>query len=224
MKVLIFDTGPIISLALNNLLWVLDPLKQKFQGEFLVTPKVREELIDKPMNTKKFKFEAIQVKELFNKKVLEEAEEKKEMAEMTERMLFYANNIFQAWGSYIKIVHEAEMQSLAMAKIKEAEALVVDERNIRMMVEDPERLAEIMKKKLHTRIKIDAANLNKFRQMVSGIKIIRSIELVSLGYKMGIFDRFQAEKKDLLDALLWGVKLNGCSVSEVEIDQLLTTL
>lgn len=219
IKTLVFDSGAIISLALNSILWILDPLKHRFQGEFLITPKVRDELIDKPMKTKKFKLEAIQVNEYLSKQILEEVEEKKELIDMTERLLFYANNSFQAWGNYMKIVHEAEMESLALAKIKEAQALVVDERNTRMLVEDADTLVMILKRKLHTNIKVDRANLRKFQQMVEGVKIIRSVELVTIGHKLGLFDKYKIEKRELLDALLWGVKLNGCSVSEHEIKQ-----
>jgi hypothetical protein len=220
-KNLVFDSGAIISLALNNLLWVLDPLKHRFEGEFLITNLVKQEIVDKPMSTKKFKFESIQVKDLIDKHVIGEVVEKKELIEMTERLLFYANNSFQAWGNYIKIVHEAEMQSLALTKIKEASALVVDERNVRMLVEDAEMFLKILKNKLHTNVKVDQDNLRKFHQMVKGIRVIRSLELVTIAYELGMFDNYKADKKDVLDALLWGVKLNGCSVSENEINELL---
>ena len=59
MKCLVFDSGPIISLTTNNLLWILEPLKNKFKGRFVITEGVRKELIDKPLTTKKFKFEAL---------------------------------------------------------------------------------------------------------------------------------------------------------------------
>ena len=71
MKSMIFDTGPIISLALNNLLWVLDPLKKKFKGNFYITKSVKKEIIDRPLNSKKFKFEALQVLHLYEKNVIE---------------------------------------------------------------------------------------------------------------------------------------------------------
>jgi predicted nucleic acid-binding protein len=219
-KSLVFDSGAIISLALNNLLWILEPLKQKFQGDFLICPAVRNEIVEKPMATKKFKFEAIQVKDLLDKDVVSEVAERKDLSEMTERMLFYANNSFQAWGNYIKIVHEGEMQSLALVKLREASALVVDERNMRILIEDPEMLARIMKSRLHTNIKIDWENLKKFQQMIKGAKAIRSLELAALAYEMGLFSRYNTDKKELLDALLWGIKLNGCSVSEDEINEL----
>ena len=224
MKHLVFDSGPIISFTMNNLLWALDPLKHRFEGEFLITPKVKEEIVDKPIQTKKYKLEAIQVRQQIEKQVITEVKEKKELSDLTERLSFYANNIFQAWGSYIKIVHEGEMQSLALAKIIEAEALVVDERNVRILIEDPEGLATIMKSKLHTNIKIDRQNLKKFQQMTKGIRIIRSLELVIIAYQLGVFDDYKTQKKELLDALLWGIKLNGCSVSEREIEEISTTV
>ena len=32
MKTLVFDAGPIISMTMNNLLWLLKPLKKQFDG------------------------------------------------------------------------------------------------------------------------------------------------------------------------------------------------
>jgi predicted nucleic acid-binding protein len=220
-KSLVFDSGAIISLALNNLLWILEPLKQKFGGDFLICPAVRDEIVKKPMSTKKFKFEAIQVKDLIDRQVISEIAEKKDLSEMTGRMMFYANNSFQAWGNYIRIVHEGEMQSLALVKLRMASALVVDERNVRMLIEDAEMLARVMKSRLHTHIKIDWENLKKFQQMTKGIRAIRSLELAAIAFELGLFDRYDTEKKELLDALLWGIKLNGCSVSENEIDEVI---
>ena len=64
VKALVFDTGPIISLAMNNLLWVLVKLKEKFSGDFYVTPGVKRECVDKPLLGKKFKFEAMRTLKL----------------------------------------------------------------------------------------------------------------------------------------------------------------
>jgi hypothetical protein len=58
---LVFDSGPIISLSTNNLLWILPKIKEKFDGEFLITPAVKRECVTRPLETKKFKFEALQV-------------------------------------------------------------------------------------------------------------------------------------------------------------------
>ena len=52
MRSIIFDTGPIISLTMNNLIWTLKHLKRQFKGDFLITPAVKKELIEKPFRTK----------------------------------------------------------------------------------------------------------------------------------------------------------------------------
>ncbi len=56
------------------------------------------------------------------------------------------------------------------------------------------------------------------------MKLIRSVELVSVAYELGLLDKYLVNvpnpKKTLLEAVLWGVKLNGCSVSEREIEEI----
>lgn len=54
MRALVFDTGSIISLVTNNLLWILPPLKKQFRGDFLISEAVKGEIIDHPLKTKKF--------------------------------------------------------------------------------------------------------------------------------------------------------------------------
>ncbi len=54
--------------------------------------------------------------------------------------------------------------------------------------------------------------------------MIRSVELVSVAYELGLLNKYLVDvpnpKKTLLEAVLWGVKLNGCSVSEREIAEI----
>ena len=71
MKSLVFDAGPIISLASNNLLWLLRPLKKEFNGKFYITHYVKKEIVDRPLEIKRFKFEAIQVERMIDKGVLD---------------------------------------------------------------------------------------------------------------------------------------------------------
>jgi len=58
------------------------------------------------------------------------------------------------------------------------------------------------------------------------LRVIRSIELVTIAYELGILNRYMSIEEEsfvrnvrdeLLEGVLWGVKLNGCSVSEDEI-------
>ena len=70
MKTLFFDAGPVISMTMNHILWVLKKLKKQFNGNFFITEMVKKELVDKPLRTKRFKLEAIQTIQQINSKVL----------------------------------------------------------------------------------------------------------------------------------------------------------
>ncbi|MBI2541499.1 hypothetical protein HYV80_02210 [Candidatus Woesearchaeota archaeon] len=224
MKSLIFDAGPVISLTMNNLLWILEPLKKKFGGKFYITEAVRKELIDRPLETKKFKFEAIQVEKLIENGILEIADNSV-IREKTPMLLNTANEIFKAYKNNIQIVHFAEMSVIAAAVSLNADAIAIDEKTTRYLIENPKIVAEILKKTLHTPIAINESNLKEFNTMAENIKIIRSIELVAIAYEQGILNSFITKipdaRKSLLESVLWGVKLSGCAVSKEEIEQIL---
>ena len=224
MKSLIFDAGPIISLATNNLLWILEPLKREFDGKFYITEAVKRELVDRPLETKKFKFEAIQVEKLIEDGILEVINNNLIM-EKTPRLLKIANEIFKAYDYSMRIVHFAEISVIAAAVSINADAIVIDEKTTRFLIENPKMIIEILRKTLHTPISINENNLKEFNLFVKGIKAIRSIELVAIAYEHGLLDSYVTKipnaKKNLLESVLWGVKLNGCAVSEDEIEQIL---
>lgn len=229
MKSLVFDAGPIISMTMNNLLWLLEPLKTQFKGEFYITEAVKREIVDRPLNTKKYKFEALQVMQQISKDVLKIYSDE-DIKAKTEELMELANNSFKAKGQYIKVVHYAEMEALAACIKLGSAALVCDERTTRYLIESPDKETERLRRKLHTKIRINHDNLNKFKEMVKGLKVIRSIELVTIAYEHGLLNLFTTEKeremipdlnRTLLDAVLWGVKLQGCAVSSKEIEDII---
>ena len=223
MKSLIFDAGPIISLATNNLLWILEPLKKNFSGKFYITEAVKKELVDRPLEIKKFKFEAIQVERLIENGTLEIIGNNF-INQETPSLLDTANEIFRAFNNYMRIVHFAEMSVIAAAKSINADAIVIDEKTTRFLMENPKTLEYILKKTLHTSIDINQNNLKEFRNKTIGIKTIRSVELATIAFEQGILNDYITKipdaKKNLLESVLWGVKLNGCAVSKSEIDQI----
>jgi len=220
-KCIVFDTGPIISLAMNSLLWVLEPLKKNFRGNLYITRVVKRELIDRPLESKRFKFEAMRVLSYFSKNVIQMVENEKITAK-TNYLMDIANKIYSAKGNYMQIVHKGEMEALAAAILLDASAFVVDERTTRMLIENPDILKNIMEKKLHTKLQINKKNLEEFMKETSNIKLIRSTELALVAYKLGLLDQYLPKipnpKKELLESMLWGIKLNGCSISRREID------
>jgi predicted nucleic acid-binding protein len=228
MKSLVFDTSTIISIAMNNLLWVLPELKKRFKGEFYIAQAVKEEIIDVPLRGKRYKLEAMQVLSLMGAgdiKVYKNSRKRK------EELLDLANHIFKSRDTWIKIVHEAECDSLAVAIDLNAEAYAIDERNTRMLIENPESLGQLLERKLHTSIFTDKPNLEKFKDMVKGLKIIRSSDIMTVAYELGIMNEYMRKeekqianidlKKNLLDGLLWGLKLKGCSITDNEINEII---
>jgi hypothetical protein len=226
MRTLVFDTSSIISLATNNLLSTLEPLKKQFNGRFLITQSVHQELIENPLNSKRYKLEALMIEDLFKEGILEVYEDytlKKEALKLLDSL----NRIFTSRNQDIKILDLAEVESFMLAKKIQSEAYVVDERTIRLIVENPNIVGNILKKKLHTKININFDNLQMIKKSSKDVKIIRSIELMLIAYKMRLFDKYTSRDKkksqEFLDGLLWALKLHGASITEDEINQLLNS-
>jgi hypothetical protein len=221
MKALILDSGPLINFAMNGLLDLLEELKKKFNGKFLITKKVYYEVVERPSEIQRFELGALQIKALVEKKVLEfpssiEIDEsilERETQELTD----IANHYLQAAGSWIKIVSDAEMSCLALSdeltKIGIENMIAIDERTTRLLSERPQNLERIMSEKLHQRVLLVAKDF----QMFSKYKFVRSSELVFVAHKKGLA-HLQGSKA--LEALLFATKYKGSSISFEEIEVL----
>jgi predicted nucleic acid-binding protein len=221
MKSIVFDSGTIINLALNNMLWILGPLKKRYKGEFYITPQIKKEIIDVPFQIKRFKLESLQIQNEINKGVLTVYEE--DLTNEIDNLTFLANELISAKGTSLKLIDAGEISGLVLTKKINAEAFFVDERTTRLLVESPETLAKIFREKLHTKIKLNSDNLKIIKQTFSNIPILRSTELGIAAYEMGILKDYAlgGKNKEVLDAVLWGFKLHGCSISENEINEAL---
>lgn len=223
MKSLVFDAGPIISLTTNNLLWLIQKLKQRYGGDFLIPKEVQYELVDKPLEIKIFKFEALEVMNEIRKGNLKVVSEPKIQA-LKQELLSMANGCYSAKGVSIKLVHEGEMASLATALVYNSDAVVIDERTTRELIENPEGLARLMEKRLKTKVTINSACVDRIREKIGGLKIIRSVELAMAGFELGWFDEYLPLDKDarktLIEAILWGIKMRGAAISQEEIDRI----
>ena len=218
MKYLIFDSGPLINFSMNGLLLLLRRLRKSFDGEFLITKEVKKEIIDTPLNIKRFELGALELKELFEDNVIKHAdineEQVNELRRKREELMNTANSIFQANGKSIHILDKGECAALALAVIlKKPSVIVIDERTTRMLCENPENLRKLFEKKFHIPVKANRKNYELFKDF----KIIRSTELVYIAHKKGLI-----ELKNPLayEAMLWGVKYKGCSVSYEEINEM----
>ncbi|MEM0465601.1 MAG: hypothetical protein QXW97_02780 [Candidatus Pacearchaeota archaeon] len=217
-KYIIFDSGPLINFAMNNMLGILIKIKESFSVEFLITKEVKQEIIDYPITLKKYEYEALQLQDIFNKGIIKHAnltdEQINELRKIREEIMNLANSTFYTNKNNIPLLEKGECAALALSVIiKEPNIIAVDERTTRMLCESPENLKKLLENKFHTKIMARKENYEFFKRF----KIIRSTELAYISYKKGFF-----EIKDTrtLDAALWALKLHGCSISEIEIEQM----
>src|SRR3989338_9554982 len=189
MKTIVFDTGPIISLTLNNLCHILDELKKKTDVVFYIPPKVKRELVDRSIETRKFKFEALQV--LYHiKKGTIYVYDNKNLHPKAKYLLDLANSCYSIDRRNVEIVHYAEMQAVAAALILNAPVVVIDERTTRLLIEDPKRLHKILMHKLNPRVVPNMKNIGIFRNEMKNLKVIRSAEIVAIAYEKGLLDKY----------------------------------
>jgi predicted nucleic acid-binding protein len=216
-RYLIFDSGPIISLSMNGMLYILEELKKNFDGEFIITPQVKNEVVDKPLKIKKFEFEAVRVAYLIEKGILKLSSSivpNDKLNEETARIKNQVNSQFYSDNKNIELIQEGEAACLALANLCNCKnLLVVDERTTRLLVESPESLKKIMENKLHTRIK----TRGNF-EFLKNIQVIRTAELLFIAYKKNLLGL----KKDklTLDSILYASKFKGTAISTKEIEEI----
>jgi len=218
-KCIIFDAGPLINFGMNGILLLLKNLKKEFKGKFIITPTIKKEIIDNPEKIKRFEFEALQLKELLNEKIIElpklTKQEQKELEKTTNDFIGLANSIFKAKGKNLHLIDKGEAEVLALATIlKQPCVLAIDERTTRMLCENPENLKKLLEKKLHTKIQFNKKNSIFFRNF----KIIRSTELV---YMLNKKKLIQIKDPRAYEAMLYAMKYKGTSISENEIKQMI---
>src|SRR3989338_10425535 len=221
MKKVITDSGPIISFALNSMLWVMERAKEKYGIQFYITKEVKRELVDTPLESKKFKLEALQVLSLIRNGTIELLNHQ-EIDNISSHLLNLANTSLYARGKNLSIVHMAEITAIAAYLHYNADAVMIDERTTRYLIERPEKLRYLLSHRLHTPVTIEQKNLSELRKKTKTVKFIRSAEFMAVSFEKGILNSLlpglPAQKEILLDALLWGMKLNGCAISEKDLE------
>ena len=108
MKILIFDSGTIINFAMNGMLDVLEQLKKNFDGKFIITSPVKFEIIDRPVKVPRFELEALRIKDLLDRKIIEMPSalnvDETEIQRETQKLLAIANHLIHEGTQTINIV------------------------------------------------------------------------------------------------------------------------
>lgn len=220
-KVLIIDSGTLITLAMNGLLDVLSEFKKTFEGKFIITNEVKYEVIDHPIEVQRFELDALRVQNLIDSGVLELPDSVEisndAIKKKTRELMEIANHSVRIIDRWMKIVSDAEISCLALSyelEKKGFETLVaIDERTTRMLIEKPENLEKIMSEKMHHKVEVVTNKLKAFESF----RIIRSSEIVFVAFKKGLIN---IKGKKALEALLYATKFKGASISFEEINEL----
>lgn len=217
-KFLIFDAGPLISMTMAGLLDVLEKLKENFDGEFVITPTVKKEVVDRPLKIKKYALEGVKIQDLLDRKILRLSSDFVSNSSLSKKRNEILKRINSAFISdenkKIELIHSGEAECLAFSKLCGVKNLIViDERTTRLVAEAPGKLENLMEKKLHTKIEV-VGNFD----FVKDVKFVRSAELMFLAYKKNLFE--MKKSKTLLGAVLYGLKFNGTAISSDEIEEM----
>jgi len=221
MKAIIFDSGTLISFAMNGLFEEIRSLRKVFDGKFLITQDVKREIIDKPITIKRFELEALRLNQLLEEKILEMPTsvgiKDSDISKKTNEFMQVANSLFYTKGKEVKILDSGESSCLALSQLLNEKAisnvLAIDERTIRVLLEKPENLTKLLQRKINSSIKIKSSNYKIFK----GFKVIRSVELVYVLYKKGLI---KIKSPNVLGALLYAMKFKGCAISSQEIEEI----
>ena len=225
-KALFFDAGPIITLVMSRLIWILPKLKEKFGGKFYITPGVKTELVERPLGIKRFEFEALQVMKLIRDGTLEVYD--KVPKSRVEQLQNLANSSFKIKNKNMDIIQTGEMEAVTCALQTNASAVVMDERTLRLLIENNKEMEKLLEIRFKKDVQVNKDKMNDFSNQLKNIKIVRSIELVAVAYKLGMLNHYMPKqrggKNTLLDSVLWAAKYNGSAVTEQEIKEMKETL
>ncbi len=221
--ILFFDAGPLITLTMARLLWILKPLKSIFGGKFYITQAVYEEVVTKPGSIKRFAYESLEIQKLLKEGIIElyPTVPKTKVASLTtlSNKLYTVNG-----GKWLEIIQAGEMETVVASQKRGLKTIVMDERTMRLLIEDCKALKSLLERRSRKKVNAHAQNITQFTQGIGKIPIIRSIELAAVAFSKGLLDSYLPSgtraREVLLDAILWDTKYNGCAVTEHEIAEL----
>ncbi len=211
---LFFDSSTLISMAITCSLPLLRKLKQSYDGKFYITESVYGETISRAMQSLRFRYEGYRVKELIDDKIIEVYPDKHLAGDINE-LMNTINHTYFAEGKPLNIVQLGEMSAIIAGFEEKTDAIAVDERIARLLIENTDLLKPWLEHKLHTKVTINEETMKKWFPRVSNKFVpLRSAEFAVTAWKKGIF----GDNKDVLYGLLWALKFAGCAITEQEID------
>ncbi len=230
-KFLPTDTNVLISLGANCLSWVLKKLHETKKVVFLITEDVYRELIDRPFKYDYLKLEIFRYIDLIDSGVIRIVDH--DITNIAHKLGELANNTYFSHDKSIKILHKGELSLLAIAKMYNLKFISSDEVILRLFLERPLELKNLLERRLHTYVDFSRRNWERVIDFIGRkIRVIRSAELLYYAFKIGLFNnKINIIRKHIRNAryhylrgLLYAVKNKGCGISGNEIEAYLRTL
>lgn len=214
-KRVVCDSSALISMSINCMLPVLVELSEKV--DFVIPESVLDEVITVPRDNKKYKLSALRFSALIETDVMSV---EKPDAESTREIRDAANSIFWIKHKPLRILHEGEAEALVLAK--DNGVLLIDERTLRFLVENPEGMKGLLQRRMNREVYENRDNMKAFQGLSKEVPIIRSSEIIAVAYETGLLEKyFSGEGREVLESCLWALKFSGCSLTREEIDDYL---
>ncbi len=213
------DASSLISLTsscLENLLYFF---RDNFHTKFLIPQSVHYEAIERPLSfkTKVHAFSALRIQDMIHDGTIELVKE--DLQTETNELLALGNSIFYARGKPVHILHLGETEMLALTNRLQTDALLMDERTTRILVEDPVSMKNHLEHEFGTHIMVNKKNLSDFSSKMRELSVIRSTELLFVAYENGFLSNFEGIEAKAAEAALHKLKYSGCAVSFKEINK-----
>jgi len=218
MASIIFDASTLISLSDTCNASVLRFLQERVDGKFYITPGVQNEIIGRPMGIRKYEASALRLKNLLDDGVLQLLDTPNLQTE-TKKVLGLTNNLFYTHGRPLQLVQLGEAECVAAFAGAKLGAIAMDEKTMRLLIENPRKLLEPISSEYRTKIEVRHDNMEELRAYCNGIRVIRSSELLAIAAEKGYFSSYRANAKEAAMSSIYAVRHAGLSITEREIKE-----
>ncbi len=220
MNKLIFDSSSIISLSEKCFSRVFEEYSKRI--ELVIPESVEAETVTRPLGIERFELNAVRIQMAVRKNWLRVMPLDPIHEGIARKIMSSANSLLWIGNRPLVLLQEAETHAIALAMQLGSNAVAVDERNTRLVIEDTERLGEFLEKRFGKHVEIDREKQDALKGILGGVKVVRSVELFALAFKQGMLSGELEETKQALEAGLLSLKFSGCAVSRGEIARYLS--
>ena len=217
MTTVICDASSIISLSETCNIDALQFLKDKADTAFIIPPAVQKELVESPLHIKHYWFSALRMRRLINAGTLRTVSPPN-LRKETRKLESLANNAFKIGGRPLKLLQQGELECLALATSVNADALLVDEKTTRLLVENPGLLLESIRGEQRSQVSVNQKHLRAFRKNAY-YPVIRSTEIVAVAAEKGFYRDYGVDEAEAARAAMHALRYAGCSIARRELDE-----